>query len=127
MASENKLVYVKLESDEAVESKKDFLNSRLLLIELVKILSAYELTRKLKENIEKRLLLKIKSFNSNIGKINNSFPKIVVPKKFIKKRNEINKKEKSETNELKVQEVGLNLEEELRELQKKIKELEQGM
>lgn len=127
MASENKLVYVKLESDEAIDSKKDFLNSRLLLIELVRILKSYELTRKSKENLEKQLLLKIKSFNLNIGKINNSFPKVIVPKNLTKKRSETKKRDKQEVTEIKIKENGLDLENELRELQEKIKQLEQGI
>jgi len=121
---EEKLIHIKLENSEAVQSKKDILGTQRDLLEVLKSLKRYHLIRMQELKVKEILYKKLKLLKTNINKLNVSFPKIKIPeiishdedykeKKQLKKIKEISGKDKKQT----------DLEKEIADIQKRLSEL----
>lgn len=125
MKNEN-LIHVKLEYSEAVKSKKDILGTEKDLIEVLKSIKRYHIIRKEELKLKELILKKIRELKTNINKLNQSFPSIKLPKiithdkeydekkETIKKAKDIEGKDRGQK----------DLEREIADIQRKLKELE---
>jgi len=73
------VIHVKLEYDEALESKKDILNSELELLKIAKAIKKYQILRSDELKVKLRLHRKLKELKTNIGKLQQVLPKIKIP------------------------------------------------
>lgn len=125
MKKEENLIHIKLEYLEAVQSKRDILGTQRDLIEVLKMIKRYHIIRIQELKVKELLLKKIKELKLNLNKMNQAFPKIKIP-------NIIQQDSHSEQKEMtkKIKEIsgknvkGDNLEKELADIQKKLRELE---
>ena len=76
---EESLVYVKLEYDEALQSKRDVLAAQVGLLRMIKLIRHYRLLRLEELKIKAQMYRKIKELTSNIKKIKTSFPQVKIP------------------------------------------------
>jgi hypothetical protein len=122
---EEKLIHIKLEYSEAVQSKKDVLGTQRDLLEVLKTLKRYHLIRMQELKTKELLYKKIKELKTSINKLNTSMPKIKIPE-IIKhdsdyeERKELKKTKQTLGKDLKQ----TDLEKELAEIQKKLQQLE---
>lgn len=125
--SEEKLIHIKLDYSEAVQSKKDILGTQRDLLEVLKNLKRYHLIRTQELKIKLMLYKKIKELKTSINKLNVSFPKIKIPD--IIKHDEDFKNRKEEREMKKIKEISgkdmkqSDLEKELADIQKRLQEL----
>ena len=112
------LIHVRFEYDEALQAKKDILNSQKQLLNITKIIKRYHFLRieelKLKLNLNK----KIKEANMNIRKLEKILPVLEIPK-ILDKSHEGIKEEK-------IREIpeDTDLESQLAEIQRKLSSLQ---
>jgi hypothetical protein len=119
---EDQLIYVRQEYSEAVQSKRDVLETQKNIIQILKNIKRYHLIRTEELKLKLILLKKIKELKINLSKINNTLPKIKIPDNIKK---ESNNKETKKVRELSGSEMKqTDIEKELLELQRKLKELE---
>ena len=114
------LIHVKLEYEEAVQSKKEIFSSEINLLKIVKNIKKYQLLRTEELKIKTKVLKKLKETNINIKKLQTNLPKIKIPEK-LKKQGE----EKSDKIELKLEKIkekhyDSDLESQLKEIQEKL-------
>lgn len=146
MKAEN-LIHIRLGADEAIRSKKDILSTEIGLIKIAQHVSAYKKLRSRELEVKVELDKKMTEFKNTIRQIKGYLPKIKVPKiledkeekmdkiekelkeetkeenhkkETIKKKKEKRKKEKEEKTK---KEPADNLESELEEIQRRLKEL----
>ncbi len=110
------LIYLKLEPEELVDSKKRILSTQANLIVSSQYLKKYKLLRMRELNLKKRFLKKLKESKIEIKKLEQILPKLEIPKIIHKKV------EKEGMKEIPLKKD--NLEIQLEEIQKKLKELE---
>lgn len=84
-------VYLKLEYDESIESKKDILSSEMLLLNLIKSIKSYHSIRLEELKIKAGIYKAVKELNLTIKKTKSSFPFLKIPEKA--KRENLGKKE----------------------------------
>jgi hypothetical protein len=126
---EESIVHIKVDYEEALQSKKDLLSSEVNFLKILKIIKKYELLRREELNNKIRMQNKIRDLKANLTKINQIFPKIKLPDilkkkmiiekevpKVVEKPVEVPIKVKEETEED-------DLEVQLREIQDKLKRL----
>ena len=77
---ENNLVHVKVDYNEAVESKKDILSMQLNLINAIKNIRIYKIVRMKELKLKNKLKRTTASALTNIKKIENALPKIKINK-----------------------------------------------
>lgn len=116
MKSEN-LIHVKLEYPEAVQSKRDILETQRDLLRILKTLKKFHLIRIEELKFKAKLAKKIKELKSNISKLHQVLPKVQVP--------EILHHEEKEKTELKIKEDyhDTDLESQLEEIQNRLRSL----
>jgi hypothetical protein len=119
--SEN-FVHVKVDYNEALESKKSLLSLEMDLLRIIKSIRAYKQIRskELKEKV--KLSKKIKESLADLRKIHRIFPKIKIP------QTQVNKKVEKESPEEKkkrkrAEKYDITIEQELQEIQKKLSSL----
>ena len=126
MKSQNSM-YVQLGQKEALQSKKDILSSELNLLKIKKRMKTYQLLRKEEIKTKLKLYRKIKEFLNNINQLQKTLPQIRIPK-ILKKEEEKYSPEKQEIErkieKTKEQQYDKDLENQLWEIQKRLKELE---
>ena len=76
---EESLVYVRLEYNEALQSKKDILASQAGLLKIIRMIRHYKLLRLEELKVKAKIYRKIKELIANIKKIKTSFPMIKIP------------------------------------------------
>ncbi len=120
-------VYIKLEKDEAISSKKDILSSEMNLLKIIQSIQNYQNLRK--DELKKKRLIQKKAREArlNIAKIQMTMPALKVPKMF---KREISGPAEPENAEEKIH-IDLSrkkgtIENQLLEIQEKLNEL-QGM
>jgi len=90
---EQNLIHVRIEPEEALDSKKAILSSQMSLLIILKIIKKYKLLRieelKTKEDLHK----KIKETNTEIGKLQLTLPKLKIPE-LLHKEKEVKKTNK---------------------------------
>lgn len=114
------VVHLKLEHNEAVEGKRTLLSSEINLLQLLKIIKKYQLLRNQELNKKIEMQKKIKEIRASLELVTRLIPNPDIPKEMQKKdKKDITKKTKTSG------EKDLTpLEEELKEIQRKLKELE---
>ena len=110
------LIHIGLNREELVNSKRDILSTEANLIRILQIIKKYRTLRTNELKLKTRLLKKLKETKTELKKLEEILPKPKIPK--ILQRIE-NKKE-----EFKISSKKDNLEEQLEEIQKKLRELE---
>jgi hypothetical protein len=78
MGSE-KLIHVKLEYDEAVQSKRDILSSEANLLKVLQVIKRYHSLRSEELKIKTKLGSKIREIIKDVRKIETTLPKIKIP------------------------------------------------
>ena len=73
------VIHVKLEYDEALQSKKDILNSELGLLKIAKAIKKHQVLRSDELKAKIRLHKKLKELKTNITKLQQVLPKIKIP------------------------------------------------
>ncbi len=123
---EQSIVHIKVDYDEAVQSKKDILASERDFLRIIKRIKRYKLLRS--EELSNRIKIqnKLKELNLNITKINQIFPKVKLPD-ILKKKEEAKKKEIKEEKQPKIEIKEVHedddLERQLIEIQEKLRKL----
>jgi hypothetical protein len=120
MKGEN-LIHIKLEYDESLETKKNILNTEKDLINLLRTIKHYHTLRS--EELRKRLSIqkKIKELKLNITKLEQVLPKIRIPEILKKETTDVIKEPVPK--KIKKEDYDKNIEEQLREIQEKLKRL----
>jgi hypothetical protein len=124
---EESIFHIKIDYEEAVQSKKDLLSSEKDFLNVLKTIRKYNLLRKEELNNKLRMQNKIRDLKANLTRINNILPKIKVPD-FLKKKNVPEKEEIEEKSikvETKVKEATEedDLEIQLKEIQERLRKL----
>ncbi len=76
---EENFIHVKLEYEEAIQSKRDLLSSERDIIKLLKTIKRYHLLRKKELDVKLNICRRIKELKSNLTRLNQTLPKIKVP------------------------------------------------
>ena len=75
-----KLIHIRFEHDNAVESKRDILSSEIDLLKISQRLKNYRADRLAELELKAKLERKFKALKLDIGRLQNLLPKIKVPK-----------------------------------------------
>lgn len=113
MVTENP-VYIKLEYQESIQSKKDVLSTEMSLLNIVKSIKNYKELREEEFILRAQMYKLIKEANAAIRKTKTTFPFINLPEKREIAKIEVVKKKRTEKKE------DLDLEFQLREIQEKL-------
>lgn len=89
------LIYVKLDYQEAIQSKKDVLLSEMGILKISKIIKRHHFLRLKESNLKLKLSKRIKEINMNIRKLQANLPKIKIPEILKKDSEEIGNIEKT--------------------------------
>lgn len=89
------LIYVKLDYQEAIQSKKDVLLSEMGILKISKIIKRHHFFRLKESNLKLKLSKRIKEINMNIRKLQANLPKIKIPEILKKDSEEIGNIEKT--------------------------------
>ncbi len=116
MTNEN-LIHVKFEYGEALEARKDILSSEMSVLKIANIIKKYHLLRVDEFRNKIKLLRKITELKSSISGLQQTLPKIKIPK--------ILEKEKEPETGRKITEEKYegDLETQLRKIQEKLREI----
>jgi hypothetical protein len=113
------LIHIKLEYEEAIQSKKDVLYSEQNVIRIAKIIKRYQLIRmeelKIKINLQKAL----REIITNIKTLEKTLPQIEMPKILQHGKEEVIENMQTAN---KIESLGLDRQ--LEEIQRKLKDLE---
>jgi len=116
----NDVVHLKLEYDEALIGKKDILSSEINVLQLLKVIKRYHILRNQELNKKLEMQKKIKDIRIKLDLLTKLIPKPKLPKSLQKKEEGFSERIISLSYE-----KHLNpLEKELKEIQRKLKELE---
>lgn len=116
----NEVVHLKLEYPEALEGRKDMLSSEINTLQLLRIIKKYHTIRNQELNKKIEMQKKIKDIQKNLELMTKLMPK----PKIQKIMKNINVKTKEDKNNLNHDKDINPIEEELKEIQKRLKELE---
>jgi hypothetical protein len=107
-------IYLKLEYDESVNSKKNLLSAEMSLLNIIKLINRYSAKRAEEFRIKMLLSKAIKEMHLNIKKTKSAFPFVKMPEK---------EHEESGTSSVANRKFERNLEDELREINEKLRAL----
>jgi len=116
---DEKLIYVRLEKDEAIQSKRDILESQLKLLQVLQIMKRYYPLRINELKIKSRFYTRIKEVAKDIAKLETTLPQIKMPK-IIKEHYTA---PLDEVEEIKAKSYDSSLESQLQDIQAKLREL----
>jgi len=119
MKSEN-LIHVKLEYEEARQSKKDVLSLEMTLLKILRTIKEYHPLRLEELKIKLRLYRKIKELIADMGKLQIALPKLKIPE-ILKEEGKL---EGTKIKEIKTGRYDGSLEAQLREIQDKLNKLQ---
>jgi hypothetical protein len=122
MKDEN-LIHIRLDHSEAVHSKVDVLSTQMNLIKMLKIMKAFHKLRSEELKTKGKIQKKLKDLDANVHKLEVLLPKIHIPKILQHGTEEI-KKEVKEKIQRKPDPHEIDLENQLREIQEKLRRLE---
>ena len=121
-------IYLKLDYNESINSKRDILSLEVSLLKLIKLRKTYHLFKEEEFQIKLKICAELKELEKNVNKVSSSLPKLKLSEKIKSKNKEIKEKmekEASETNsELQELEKPDDLEVQLSEINEKLKEIE---
>lgn len=117
MTKEN-LIHIKLGYGEALQTKRDILSSQMTLLRIAKTIREYDIYRSGELELKSILYKKIKEMKIGLWKLQKTLPKLELP--------HILRKEGQEKTEFtsKIKHPEENIEEQLREIQKRLNELQ---
>jgi hypothetical protein len=122
---EEKLIHIKLEHPEAVQSKRDVLETQKDLIEILKNIKRYHLIRMQELKAKEILYKKMKALKMSVNKLNTSMPKIKIPDIIRHEDDEDEKELKKMKKEISGSDMKqTDLERELASIQKRLQALE---
>lgn len=110
-------IHIKLEYPEAVDSKKNALNSEINLLKISKTIKNYSLLRKKEQNKKLKILKLIKETKTELGKIQKNLPKVEIPEILQEHENAEEIKIKEKNNK--------DLESQLQDIREKLKSLQE--
>ncbi|MFH1327178.1 MAG: hypothetical protein ABIH59_03570 [archaeon] len=93
MKKKDNIIHIRLESEEAVESKKDVLNTEVSLIKIAQAIRKYKILRLKELELKIYLYKKIKEFKSDERKLKTLLPKLQIPKILKKHEEEMHNEE----------------------------------
>jgi len=118
------VIHIKLEHNEALESKKDILNSEIGLLNIVKSIKRFQDLRSEELKTKIKANKKLKELKTNIGKLQQTLPKIKIPEILEEKReDEEDDKEEMKKPKIKEKIYDSSLENQLQEIQEKLRQL----
>jgi hypothetical protein len=122
MKSEN-LLHVKLEYEEGVQSERDVLSSEKDILSILKTIKRYQLLRTEDLNNRLRIYKKMKDIELNITTLHQIFPTIKIPD-ILKDEEEYRKEREEKRHGKKKDKDDIDLENQLRDIQERLKKLE---
>lgn len=122
MKDEN-LIYVRLSAGELIQSKRDILQTEVSLLKILKTIKRYKELRAKEMETKLEILKRIRSIKREIVYIETVFPKLKIPKILKDEEEPIIHKEKVTKKTEKQRKYGDEIEEELRQIQNKLREL----
>jgi hypothetical protein len=123
MKSEN-LIHVKLEYQEAINSKRDILSSEMNFLRTAGLIKKYRLLRMNELKTKLKLHRKIKEMLLNLKKMQTTLPKVKIPE-ILNKDKEITEEPKKKTaTKVKEKQYDLSLESQLEEIQDRLNDLQ---
>ncbi len=117
----SEVIHVKLEYNEALQSKKDILNSEIGLLKIAKAIKKHQILRSDEFKIKLKLHRKLKELKTNIGKLQQSLPKIKIPEILEGKREFFEEHLVKPKVEKRAHDI--SLETQLQEIQERLKQL----
>ena len=112
------LIHIKLDPDELIQSKKNTLSAEANLIRILQIIKKYHNLRIKELKLKAKLLRKLKETRLGITKLEQTLPSPEIPE-ILKEKTKEPEQEKSKTTTKKD-----NLESQLEEIQRKLREME---
>ncbi|MBI2004211.1 hypothetical protein HYS72_01980 [Candidatus Pacearchaeota archaeon] len=110
------LIHVGLNREELINSKKEILSTEADLIRILQVIKKYQLLRTNELKLKTRLFKKLKETKAEIKKLEEILPKPKIPRILLGIENK--------KDEFKISSKKDNLESQLEEIQKKLRELE---
>ncbi len=92
MRKKDNIIHIKLDSNEAVESRRDVLNTEIDLIKIAQNIKNYRALRLKELQLKIMLYKKLKDTQSDMRKIKKLMPKLQIPKILKKHEDEMHKK-----------------------------------
>ncbi|MCK5624476.1 hypothetical protein KAI04_01390 [Candidatus Pacearchaeota archaeon] len=117
----SEIIHVKLEYNEALQSKKDILSSEIGLLKVAKAIKKHQILRSDELKIKLRLHRKLKELKTNITKLQQVLPKVKIPEILEGKRESPEEQIIKPKIEKRAHDSGL--ESQLAEIQARLKEL----
>jgi len=133
----NQIIHIRLDPDEAIESRKDVLNTEVDLIKIAQEIKKYRILRLRELQLKIELYKKVKEFRTEMNKLKSLLPKLEIPRilkkheedmhkefiiKDLKPKEEKTKKAKGKTQEP-AEPPEDDLERQLKEIQDKLNKL----
>ena len=115
--SSGSLIHIKFNAEEALESRRDLLASQVILLKILKRVNTYRILRAKEFELKLILSKKIKEAKVGISNLEKALPKLKIPKILDREEHEEKSAHKAETHDL-------SIEEQLREIQRKLDELQ---
>ena len=113
--TDEKLIHVRLEYEDAIQSKKDILSSEMDLLKIIQTMKKYHELRSEEFKLKIKLYRQIKILLTEIRRLQTNLPKLKMPQ--ILKEHET--KEISQKKEI----IDYNIESQLKEIQEKLNSL----
>ncbi|MBU2052633.1 MAG: hypothetical protein KJ721_00110 [Nanoarchaeota archaeon] len=119
------IIHIKLEHDEALQSKRDILSSQMNLLRIAKTIKQYSILRKEEFDLKSKLLKDITETKIGLGKLQRTLPTLKIPD-ILKKHHGDIKPDKKEKKIVSVKERRYddNVEGQLQEIQDKLNALQ---
>lgn len=117
------LIHVKLEYNEALQSKREILSSEMNLLRIAKLIKKYRILRTEELKIKTKLHRTLKEITTNLKKMQTSLPKLEIPE-ILKKDREI-EETISEEPKIKEEQYDEGIESQLQEIKDKLKAIGQ--
>lgn len=119
------LIHIRLDYDESLETRKEILNTQKDLINLLRTVKRYHIIRNTELQLKLMLQKKIKELKLNTTKLEQILPKIRIPSILKREEKEDDTiKRESPVKKMKKEDYDKNIEEQLKEIQEKLKRLE---
>ncbi len=122
MKEQQNLIHVKIDYEEALQSKRDILASEKDILQILKTLKRYHLLRKEELTLKLKLQVKIKELKLNLKKLSETLPKVKTSP-LPKKEESKDGKATTATPKTKEEKEEDDLEKQLREIQDKLRSL----
>lgn len=122
MKEQQNLIHVKIDYEEALQSKRDILASEKDILQILKTLKRYHLLRKEELTLKLKLQVKIKELELNLKKLSETLPKVKTSP-LPKKEESKDGKATTATPKTKEEKEEDDLEKQLREIQDKLRSL----